>query len=362
LSDDLKHRKNQDIARSVKKLNVITNINALSTEQHTAREWARLLAPYGAPNDKRAIFEILITIVPFLAFWAGTAYLLHHGHYWTGLFLILPTSAFLLRLFLIQHDCGHGAFFKNRQANDWTGRILGVLTFTPYFFWKYAHNMHHAGSGNLARRGFGDINTLTVEEYAARTPWQKFCYRMYRNPYVMFGIGPWFTFLLDQRLPLGQTRNGYRPWVSTMGTNLSLAVLFSLLISLVGWKIFLTIHLSIAVIASTIGVWLFFVQHQFEDMSWEHDDEWKWHESALFGSSHYDLPQPFRWFTANIGLHHIHHLSSRIPYYRLSDVVRDYPALREINRLTFRESFKCVPLALWNGESRTMQSFKAAGF
>lgn len=341
-------------------MNAITDISAQSTDL-TARDWAKLLAPYGTPDNRRASLELTITILPFLALWAATAFLLNAG-YWSGLLLILPASAFLLRLFLIQHDCGHGAFFDNRTANDWTGRLLGVLTFTPYFFWKYAHNMHHAGSGNLARRGFGDIDTLTVEEYRTASPRSRFFYRAYRNPYIMFGIGPWFTFLLDQRLPLGQVRNGWRPWVSTMGTNLSLALIFSGLIWLFGWKIFLIIHLSIAVIASTIGVWLFFVQHQFEDMSWDHEENWNWHEAALYGSSHYDIPQPLRWFTANIGLHHIHHLSSRIPYYRLSKVVKDHPALKDINRLTIRESFKCIPLALWDEESRTMLSFKAAGF
>ncbi|MEP3266311.1 MAG: fatty acid desaturase [Hyphomicrobiales bacterium] len=360
MSDDIVSSQNQ----KCKKLNVITDISAESStstpNEPTARDWAKLLAPYGVPNDKRALIEIFITVLPFFGFWAATAYALHLG-YWAGLLLIIPTAGFLLRLFLIQHDCGHGAFFNSRMANDWTGRLIGVLTFTPYFFWKYAHNIHHAGAGNLARRGFGDISTLTVNEYNASTPWKKFCYRMYRNPYVMFGIGPWFIFLFDQRLPLGQTRNGLRPWVSTMGTNLSLALLFAGLIWLVGWKIFLMIHIPIAVIAPTIGIWLFFVQHQFEDMSWDHDDEWNWHEAALYGSSHYDIPQPFRWFTANIGLHHIHHLSSRIPYYQLPKVMKDYPALRDVNRLTFFESFKCIPLALWDEEARELKSFKAAG-
>lgn len=340
-------------------MNVITDISAQSGEP-TAREWAKLLAPYGQPNDARALIEVAITILPFFAFWAATAYALHLG-YWAGLLLIIPTAGFLLRLFLIQHDCGHGAFFESRTANDWLGRIVGVFTFTPYFFWKYAHNMHHAGSGNLARRGFGDIKTMTLEEYKNASNWDKFCYRAYRNPYVMFCIGPWFTFLIDQRLPLGQTRNGLSPWISTMGTNLSLVLLCGGLIWLVGWKIFLIIHLSIAVIASTIGIWLFFVQHQFEDMSWDHDEEWNWHDSALHGSSHYDIPQPFRWFTANIGLHHIHHLSSRIPYYRLTKVVKDFPSLHDVNRITFLEGFKSIPLALWDEEARELKSFKAAG-
>ncbi|MBA4783934.1 MAG: fatty acid desaturase [Rhizobiales bacterium] len=327
----------------------------------SAREWARKLAPYSVPSNKRGLFEIAVTLLPYVALWALTAFVLSMG-YWAGLLLLLPTSGFLLRLFLIQHDCGHGAFFTSRAANDWTGRIIGVLTFTPYFFWKFAHNMHHAGSGNLSRRGFGDINTLTVAEFAARTPFQRLLYRLYRHPLVMFGIGPAVTFLLDQRLPLGQVRNGWRPWASTMGTNFSIAFLSTILIYLVGWKLFLLMQLSTAIIAATIGVWLFFVQHQFEDMTWDHDDRWNWHEAALRGSTHYDLPQPFRWFTANIGLHHIHHLSSRIPYYHLPKVIRDFPKLREVNRINFLDSFNCVPLALWDEESRRMLSFKASGF
>ncbi|MEP3275657.1 MAG: fatty acid desaturase [Stappiaceae bacterium] len=326
----------------------------------TARDWARLLAPYGRPQNLRGIAEICFTLLPFIALWAAIGVLVSSG-YWVGMLLTIPAAAFLVRLFMIQHDCGHGSFFSSRTANNWTGRALGVLTFTPYFFWKRSHTIHHSGSGSLSRRGFGDINTLTVEEYRGLSKWAQLRYRLYRHPLVMFGVGPGYLFLLDQRLPLGQMRGGWRPWVSTMGTNLSMALLSAVLIWFVGWEVFLLVQLPVTVLAATFGVWLFFVQHQFEDTTWDHDDTWNWHEAALYGSSHYDLPQPLKWFSANIGLHHIHHLSSRIPYYRLSRVIKDYPDLINVNRLTLFESFKCVPLALWDESRRTMVSFAKAG-
>jgi len=339
-------------------LTLVSNIKQ-TAHNISAREWSRILAPYRTPSNGRGVAEMAITLWPFFALWALTAVLLVHG-YWLALLLTVPMGGFLLRLFMIQHDCGHGSFFSSRTANDWTGRLIGVLTCTPYDFWKTSHNIHHAGSGSLSRRGFGDINTLTVAEYRSMPWWGRLKYRLYRNPLVMFGLGPCYIFLLDQRLPFGRMRNGWSPWVSTMGTNVSIAVVSAFVIWLVGIKIFLLIQLPVIIIAATIGVWLFFVQHQFEEASWDHDETWNWHDAALYGSSHYDLPQPLRWFSANIGLHHIHHLSSRIPYYRLSRVLKDHPVLRENNRLTLLESLKCIPLALWDESQRAMVSFRTA--
>jgi omega-6 fatty acid desaturase (delta-12 desaturase) len=278
--------------------------------------------------------------------------------YWLCLLLAIPAAGFLVRLFMIQHDCGHGAFFPHRLANDWVGRVIGVLTLTPYDYWRRTHAIHHATSGKLERRGIGDIETLTVREYLA-LPWhQRLRYRLYRHPAVMFGVGPAYLFLLQYRLPLGLMRSGWRPWISAMGTNLAIALAAAAMIWLIGVIPFLLVHLPIMLIGATIGVWLFYVQHQFEDTFWADETHWNVHDAALHGSSHYELPGVLRWFTANIGIHHIHHLSSRIPYYRLNRVLRDHPELGEIGRLTLGQSFRCIRLVLWDESRRRLISFR----
>jgi acyl-lipid omega-6 desaturase (Delta-12 desaturase) len=280
------------------------------------------------------------------------------GYWVISLLITIPAAGFLVRLFMIQHDCGHGTFFSNRDANDWVGRVIGVLTLTPYDFWRHTHSVHHATSGNLDRRGIGDVNTLTVREYCARSFWGRLRYRLYRHPAVMFGVGPAYLFLLQQRLPLGLMRNGWRPWVSTMATNLAIALIVATLVEFIGVKVVLLVHLPTMLLAAAIGVWLFYVQHQFEHTTWERDREWNLHAAALHGSSHYDLPAVLRWFTANIGMHHVHHLCSRIPFYYLPRVLNDHPELRDIGRLTLLESLRCVRLVLWDERQRRLISFQ----
>ena len=272
--------------------------------------------------------------------------------------LAVPAAGFLVRLFMIQHDCGHGAFFRHRLANDWVGRVIGVLTLTPYDYWRATHAVHHATSGHLDRRGIGDVDTLTVSEYLSRTLWRRVRYRVYRNPLVMFGVGPMYFFGLHQRLPIGMMRNGWAPWLSTMGTNAAIAGIAATLIWFIGFKPFLLVQMPIVLLAGAIGVWLFYIQHQFERTFWAREGEWSFHQAALYGSSHYELPGVLRWLTANIGVHHIHHLCSRIPYYRLPRVLRDHPELRGISRLTLRESFRCVRLVLWDEGCRRLVSFR----
>jgi acyl-lipid omega-6 desaturase (Delta-12 desaturase) len=330
------------------------------TADFDARQWTRTLARYREPSNARSVFEIVITFVPLAALWALSWAALYFGHYWLSLLIAVPAAGFLVRLFMIQHDCGHGSFFRNRLVNDWTGRAIGVLTFTPYDYWRKTHALHHATSGNLERRGFGDIDTLTVAEYRALSFWGRLRYRAYRHPAVMFGIGPAYLFLLEQRIPAGLMRGGWIPWTSAMATNAAIMIAAGTLVWLVGLWPFLLVQLPIVVIAASIGVWLFYVQHQFEDTHWEHDPDWNLHEAALHGSSHYDLPVVLRWFTANIGMHHIHHLCSRIPYYRLPRVMRDYPELRGIGRLTLLESFRCVRLVLWDESQKRLVSFRDA--
>jgi acyl-lipid omega-6 desaturase (Delta-12 desaturase) len=322
-----------------------------------ARAWAQVLAPYRQPSDGRGTVEIVITIVPLVTLWVLMWATLDLG-YWFALPLAIPAAGFLVRLFMIQHDCGHGSFFRHRWANDWTGRIIGVLTLTPYGFWRRTHAMHHASSGNLDRRGFGDVDTLTVAEYRARSVWGRLRYRLYRHPLVMFGIGPAYLFILQYRLPVGLMRCGWQPWASTMETNLAITLIVGVLVWLIGIKAFLLVHLPITLLASSAGVWLFYVQHQFENTTWQDDSEWDLHEAALHGSSHYDLPAFLGWFTANIGVHHVHHLCSRIPYYRLQRVLREHPELCAINRLSLVESFRCVRLVLWDETRRCLVPFQ----
>ena len=319
----------------------------------------RELSAYRQPSVPRSVVELAVTAGPFLALWVAMLAAVKAGHLW-ALILALPAGLFLLRLFLIQHDCGHGAFYTSRAANDWTGRIIGVLTFTPYESWRRAHALHHAGTGKLEARGIGDIDTLTVAEFRALSPVRRILYRLYRNPIVLFGIGPAYMFLLRQRLPLGSLKCSRSLWVSALGTNAAIAALAIALWWLVGLQVLLLVHLPIVLIAASIGVWLFYVQHQFENTVWDGEEQWSFHDAALYGSSHYDMPAVLRWFSANIGIHHVHHLASRIPFYRLGEVLRDLPALGAMSRVTLRESLRCVALVLWDEDKRRLVSFRQA--
>ena len=324
-----------------------------------ASRWPKVLAGYREPSGGRSIAEILITALPLVVLWVSMWASLSVG-YWLCLILAVPAAGFLVRLFMIQHDCSHGAFFRRRAANDWVGRVIGVFTLTPHDLWQRTHALHHAGSGNLAHRGIGDVTTKTVAEYRALSWRGRIAYRLYRNPIVLFGIGPAYLFLIQHRLPLGMMTKGWKPWLSTIFTNVGIAALAAGLIWLTGIWDFLMVHLTIAVIAASIGVWLFYVQHQFEHTSWERDADWSHPEAALNGSSHYDLPAVLRWFTANIGIHHVHHLSSRIPYYRLPQVLKDHPELAEVGRLKLLESLWCVRLVLWDEGRKRLVSFREA--
>jgi omega-6 fatty acid desaturase (delta-12 desaturase) len=319
----------------------------------------KILAKYRQPRVGRSAFELVITLIPFVGFWALAYVSLTYG-FWYGLVAIIPAGAFLLRLFMIQHDCGHGSFFARRRIDDWTGRAIGVLTLTPYDYWRRAHAAHHAGAGNLDERGIGDITTLTITEYQSRSPLQRYGYRLYRNPVVMFVIGPVWLFLLKQRLPVGMMKSGALPWVSTMATNLAILVFTAVMAWAFGLVPFLVIHLPIVLLAGAAGIWLFYVQHQFEETHWSEGEDWKFPAAALHGASHYDLPLVLRWVTGNIGIHHVHHLSSRIPYYRLPEVLRDHPQLAGIGRITLWQSLQCVKLALWDDKRQKLVSFRDA--
>ncbi|WP_159712793.1 fatty acid desaturase [Geminicoccus flavidas] len=317
----------------------------------------RKLSIYRESSTRRSLFELAITLIPFALCWVAMVLAVRSGHFWLYALLLVPAAGLVVRLFMIQHDCGHGSFFRRRSGNDWTGRLLGILTLTPYDYWRHSHAVHHANAGNLDGRGIGDIDTLTVGEYLTRSRWGRLRYRLYRHPLVMFGVGPVYLFLFQYRLPIGFMRKG-RPWLSTMLTNLAIFAMAGGLIWLVGIGSFLMVHIPVVLLAAAGGVWLFYVQHQFEETHWSEGQSWSMPEAALHGSSHYDLPAVLRWFTANIGIHHVHHLVSRIPYYRLPEVLRDHPELRDVGRLTLRESLSCVRLVLWDETRRRLVSFK----
>jgi acyl-lipid omega-6 desaturase (Delta-12 desaturase) len=320
--------------------------------------WRWRLSAYQRPNAWRSVFELAVTALPLGLAWLGMIVALQFGVYWLYGLLLFPAAGFLVRLFMIQHDCGHGAFFRNKMASDWVGRVIGVLTLTPYDQWRRSHAIHHATSGNLDRRGTGDIDTLTFSEYRARSGWGRLRYRLYRNPTVMFGLGPAYLFLLENRLPFGFVRKGWMPWLSTMSTNLGIAAFVGLAIWAFGYQMFLLTYIATMLLAGAAGVWLFFVQHQFDPAHWVRDKHWIANEAALLGSSYYALPAVLRWFTANIGVHHVHHLSSRIPYYRLPEVLRDFPTLRRLNRINLVQSLDCPRLALWDEARQRLVSFK----
>ncbi|WP_404710532.1 fatty acid desaturase [Sphingomonas sp. MMS24-J13] len=317
------------------------------------------MARFRGADTKRALIELAVTAIPFVTLWVA-AMLLVRAEIWAGLLLAIPAGAFLLRLFLIQHDCGHGSFFRRRTANGWVGRIIGMVTLTPYEFWRRSHAHHHAGTGNLDRRGLGDIDTLTVAEYRGLDRWKRWGYRLYRHPAILFGVGPAYQFLLCHRLPAASTRRSWRPWASTMGTNLAVLGLVGVLMWLCGVRTVLLVQLPITLVAASIGMWLFYVQHQFERTSWDRNEDWNFQRAALHGSSYYDLPHILRWFSANIGVHHVHHLCSAIPFYRMPEVLRACPELKTVGRLGLRDSLAVTALALWDEKARRMVSFRDA--
>ena len=326
-------------------------------QEASARKWVPLLAKYRDPSVNRSMFELAVTFAGFCAFW-GAAWAALLISPWLALAIAVLNGFWLVRLFLIQHDCGHQSFFANRDVNDWVGRAIGVLTLTPYTVWKRTHSIHHAHAGNLDRRGIGDVTTLTIDEYNQRGWLGRLRYRAYRHPVVLFGLGPAYLFLLEYRLPLGLMTAGWRYWLSAMGTNLALVALVAGLYLLGGWQVPVLIFFPTVMSAATIGVWLFFVQHQFEETYWDAEADWQMHDAALLGSSHYRLPQPLQWMTANIGIHHVHHLYSRIPFYRLPEVIRDHRDLAEAQRLTLRDSLRSARLHLWDEAQGRLMSFR----
>lgn len=326
----------------------------------TASQWNRKLADYAVADVPTSIIQLAVSVVLF-------GMLMAVSHVMSGLwwYLGLPFSAvggvFLVKLFIIQHDCGHRSYFPSPRACDWTGRALSVLTVTPYEFWRRDHDLHHATSGDLDRRGHGDINTLTVSEYKSLGTWRRLAYRLYRHPITLFVIGPAYQFLLRYRIPAGVSgRKRKRLIGSILCNNLALGTFFGILCLALGATNVALVWVPAIVVAATIGVWLFYVQHQFETTYWERSADWSFVEAALRGCSFYRLPGWAHWATGYIGYHHIHHLSSRIPNYRLQQAFSDVPELREVRCIGIMESIRGTRLALWCEDRRELVTFRQA--
>jgi acyl-lipid omega-6 desaturase (Delta-12 desaturase) len=316
-----------------------------------------MLAPYAEPDPACAVGQLVVTAMPLLASAASLFSGLALG-FWPALVFAVPAALFIVRLFVIQHDCGHGSFFRSSRANDALGCILGAVTTVPYVAWRRDHAVHHATCGSLARRGIGDVTTLTVAEYRARSWWRRLVYRLYRHPLVLFVVGPAYLVLLRYRLPMARPLKDRRSALSILSTNMAVAALSAGMALLVGPVAFIAGWGTVLFLASAIGVWLFYVQHQFEDTYWRPAGDWDFHAAALEGSSYYDLPRVLHWLTGSIGFHHIHHLACKIPNYRLRACFEENPELQHAKRVTLWGSFSSARLALWDETTRQLVSFR----
>lgn len=315
------------------------------------------VAAFAQTDTKKGLLQLFNTIVPFFLLWFA-AYASLSVSYWLALPITLIASGFLIRTFIIFHDCCHQSFFKSRKANEIIGILTGVLTHVPYRQWKYEHNVHHATSGNLDKKGTGDIWLMTVEEYASSPLWKRIGYRIYRNPLVMFGLGPIAIFLIRYRFNRkGATR---KEKINTWMTNLMIAVMYTLLYLAFGWQAMLLVQIPLFLLSGMFGIWLFYVQHQFENAYYEKSEEWSYVQAAVKGSSFYKLPRILQWVTGNIGFHHVHHLNPRVPNYHLEKAHLASPPLQTATTITLSSSLKSLRFRLWNETDKNFVSFKEA--
>jgi acyl-lipid omega-6 desaturase (Delta-12 desaturase) len=332
------------------------NTNAGSSHWGSS-SWKQAVAKYQSPDLRRSLWQLANTFIPYLLLW----YLMVRSlavSYWLTLGLSVLAAGFLLRIFIFFHDCGHGSFFRSSKANDTLGIITGLLTFTPYYYWRHTHAVHHATVSDLDRRGIGDVWTMTVEEYSTAPRWRRIAYRIFRFPPVTFLIGPVFVFLLVQRFPLAALNKRERN--SVWWTNLALLGIAALMSALIGLQAYVLIQLPIMVFAGMAGVWMFYVQHQFEGTYWERHERWDFVSASLVGSSYYKLPRVFQWISGNIGFHHIHHLSPRIANYNLARCYAENPVFQQVAPLTFVTSLRALGLHLWDEEKQVMVGFREA--
>jgi len=316
--------------------------------------WMKKIAKYNNPDLKKSIWQIVNSLVPYIALWALMIYF-YDISYWVTLALAIPAAGFMVRIFIIFHDCGHGSFFQSRQANHIVGTIAGILTFTPYLQWRYEHALHHATSGDLDKRGTGDVWTMTVDEYKAAPFWKRTSYRAYRNPFVMLFVGPLFMFLIAHRF-INKKGKKHERW-SVVYTNAALVAIAVIMSLTIGLKVYLLIQIPVLLIAGAAGVWLFYVQHQFEGVYWERHEKWEFVTAAIQGSSFYKLPRLLQWFSGNIGFHHIHHVSSRIPNYKLEKCHVENEVFNRVKPVTLLTSFKSLKFRLWDETQQRLVGF-----
>ena len=313
---------------------------------------------YNFPDNLKSWWQVVNSVVPYILLWV----LMYHSleiSYWLTLLLSIFAAGFLVRIFILFHDCGHGSFFKSERLNRWVGIPLGLLVFTPYHRWHRDHKIHHTTVGNLDKRGIGDVETLTVDEYLALSKWGRFKYRFYRHPLFLIAIAPLLLFLIQHRIP-----KSYMNWKQHMYvhlTTLADVVLILLVMWAIGWKAFLLIQLPVIYIASVHGVWLFYVQHQYEWVRWARSEAWDYKTIALEGSSYFKLSPVLRWFTGNIGYHHVHHLSPLIPNYKLKRCHEENPMFHSIKPITFFSSLRSLRLRLWDEKRQKIVGFNEIG-
>jgi omega-6 fatty acid desaturase (delta-12 desaturase) len=319
--------------------------------------WREALAPYERPRLARSLLDLATSVVPYLAL-SVLMYLALETSYLLTLALAVPAAGFLLRTYIIFHDCTHGSFLRSKRANAWLGAALGLLVYSPFHSWRHNHAVHHATAGDLDRRGVGDVPTLTVAEYHSM-PWKKrLGYRLFRNPLVMFGIGPIWAMMVQPRLVSRSARPRIKR--SVWGMNIALAILVTAICLLIGWQEYLLIQMPSALMAGSAGVWLFYVQHQFEDVYWENSGEWTYADAALRGSSYLKLPKLLQFFTGNIGLHHVHHLSARIPNYNLQRAHDENPIFHDVPTLSLWDGLRAARLKLWDEDRRRLVTWSEA--
>lgn len=318
-------------------------------------DWKAIVARYQKPSVGRGLWQVVNTLIPYAALWF-LMYLSATVSWWLTVPLAILAGAFLVRVFIIFHDCGHGSFFKSQKVNHILGAVTGLLTFTPYFHWRWEHSVHHSSAGDLDRRGTGDVWTLTVQEYLESSRWKRFAYRLARNPVVLFVIAPLFLFLIKYRFIAAKA--GARERRSVYWTNLAVVAMIVGLSCIFGFKAYLLIQLIVLAVAGSVGVWLFYVQHQFDGVYWERGDQWDYTTAALQGSSFYKLPKILQWFSGNIGFHHIHHLSPRIPNYNLERCHKAEPFFQSVKAVTLFSSFKSFTFRLWDEQRRKLVGYR----
>lgn len=320
--------------------------------------WRADVAPYATPDRGRALLDLATSVVPYLLLWPVMVWALDDVSFWLTVALAVPAAVFLLRSFIVFHDCGHGSFFASKAANTWVGRFTGLLVMTPYASWRHSHAVHHATAGDLDRRGEGDVPTMTVAEFNAASRATRIGYRLFRSPLVLFTLGPLWSFTIQPRLwNSGMSRRiRHSVWL----TNVAVALAVAGMCLLVGWQQFLIVQGLLILFAGGAGVWLFFVQHQFEDTYWESSDQWTYADAALRGSSYLKLPQPLQWASGNIGLHHVHHLSARVPNYKLQAAHDGLDVFQQVPVLTVWDALKAPRLKLWDEERGRIVTFREA--